>query len=234
MKPKLKLAEATTPEGQTMELHQHDGDFFISVNGQQLMTSFSHGSEEELGRMAVQPFRGARQPVVLVGGLGLGYTLKAVLESLPQSKAQVVVSEILPEIVDWNKEHMDVLHPNLLNDGRVSVKIQPVQQLIKEANETYHSILLDVDNGPSAFSGKENNELYSSQGLARLHSALKSGGLLSIWSAYSDPQFTKRLRKAGFDTSVVEVPAAHKGRKRRMHTIWLAKKGQYISQHTKA
>ena len=216
-----------------MVLHQHDEDFFISVNGQQLMTSFSHGSEEELGRMAVQPFRAARQPVVLVGGLGLGYTLRSVLESLQQSKAQVVVAEILPEIVDWNKGPMDSLHPNLLDDERVTIKVQPVQQLIKEANQTYHSILLDVDNGPSAFSGKDNNDLYSAQGLARLHNALKSGGLLSVWSAYSDPQFTKRLRKAGFDTSVVEVPAAHKGRKRRMHTIWLAKKGQYVSQHNK-
>lgn len=233
MKAQTKIAEATTPEGQVLELYTHDKDFFISSNGQHLMTSLAYGSEEELGRMACQPFRSARQPVILIGGLGMGFTLRAVVESVQQSKAQIVVAEILPEVVDWNKTHFDPLHPGLLDDNRVTVKIQPVQELIAAGNDTYHTIMLDVDNGPSAFTGENNDSLYTDKGLQQLNSALKSGGLLAVWSAYGDPKFTKKLRKAGFDTSVVEVPAAHKGRKRRMHTIWLARKGAYVSQHQK-
>ena len=234
MKPQIKIGEAPTPEGDILELIEHDKDMYICANGQHLMTSRAYGSEEELGRMACQPFREARQPIILIGGLGMGFTLRAVLESVPQSKAQVIVAEIIPEVVDWNKTHLDKYHPDLLKDNRIGIKIGPVQQAIKDANEDYHAIILDVDNGPSAFTGKDNNSLYSDQGLKAIHSALKSGGLLAVWSAYADPQFTKRLRKVGFDTSVVEVPAAHKGSKRRMHTIWLAKKGSYVSQHTKS
>ena len=231
MKPKVKLTEALTPEGDTLTLYHHDDNYIISVKGEVLMSSMAHGSEEELGRMACQPFRAARQPVILIGGLGLGFTLKAVLESVKQSKAKIIVSEIIPEVVDWNKQYFDDLHPGLLDDDRVVVKVKPVQKVIAEHTDAFHSIILDVDNGPSAFSGENNDALYSEAGLTRLHSALKSGGLLSIWSSYQDAKFTKRLRKAGFDTSVVEVPAAHKGRRRRMHTIWLARKGAYESQH---
>lgn len=231
MKPQVKIAEAITPEGEILELYEHDSNYFISANGQHLMTTLAYGSEEELGRMACQPFRAARQPKVLIGGLGMGFTLRAVVESLPQKMAVITVAEIIPQVVDWNREYLDGFHPGLLDDDRVSVKIGPVQDRIAEADETYHSILLDVDNGPSAFTGENNDSLYTDAGLKKIHTALKSGGLLAVWSAYSDDKFTKRLRKAGFDTSVVEVPAAHKGRKRRMHTIWLAKKGQYVSQN---
>lgn len=233
MKPKIKLAEAQTPEGETLELFEHDSDFFISVKGETLMSSVAYGSEQELGRMACQPFRAARQPIILVGGLGLGFTLKAVLESVSQSKAKIVVSEIIPEVVDWNKTFFDKFHPGLLDDIRVGIKLQPVQTIIAEQQDAFHTIILDVDNGPSAFSGEQNDDLYSASGLAKIYAALKSGGLLAVWSSYQDKNFTKRLRKAGFDTSFVEVPAAHKGRRRRMHTIWLARKGAYISQHKK-
>jgi len=231
MKAYVKLAEATTPEGDLLELYQHDQDFFISCKGERLMTSVAYGSEEELARMACQPFRMVRQPKVLIGGLGMGFTLRAALESLSQSKATVVVSEIIPEVIDWNKEYLDPLHPDLLSDDRIAIKVGAVQKVINGANKEYHAIMLDVDNGPSAFMGEDNDSLYSPQGLASAREALKDGGLLAVWSAYADPKFTKLLRKAGFDVSIVEVPAAHKGRKRRMHTIWLAKKGHYVTQN---
>ena len=128
MKPQIKLAEAKTPEGETLELYEHDGDMYISANGEFLMTSRAYGSEEELGRMACQPFRAARQPVVLIGGLGMGFTLRAVLESVPQTKAKIIVAEIIPEVVDWNRTHLDKFHKGLLDDPRVGLKIGPVQE----------------------------------------------------------------------------------------------------------
>lgn len=233
MKPQIKLAEALTPEGDLLELFSHDSHYHISSKGQQLMTTFSHGSEEELGRMACQPFRAARQPKILIGGLGMGFTLRSVVESLPQKLAHFTVAEILPEIVDWNRIYLDDFHPNLMEDPRIHVKIGPVQERIAEANESYHALLLDVDNGPSAFTGENNDSLYSQEGLSKIHCALKPGGLLAVWSAYKDNKFTQRLRKAGFDTSMVEVAASHKGKKKRQHIIWLAKKGEYESQNFK-
>ena len=129
MKPTIKLAETTTPEGEPLELHQHDKDFFISSRGQRLMTSFSHGSEEDLARLGCQPFRSARQPNILIGGLGMGFTLAAAVESLTNQKASFVVAELTTAVIDWNKTHMDSLHPGLFDDPRVIIKNAPVQSL---------------------------------------------------------------------------------------------------------
>ena len=234
MIPYRKLAETKTPEGESLELFEHDGSYFISSNGLRLMTSVAHGSEEELARIACQPFRSAKQPIVLIGGLGMCYTLSAAVESLGQKGATFIVAELTQAILDWNQTHMKDLHPGLLEDPRVRVKIKPVQKLIAEAQGTYSAIMLDVDNGPSAFHGEDNESLYSAEGIAAIKNALKEGGLLAVWSAYADAKFTKLLRKSGLDISVVEVPAAHKGRKNRLHTIWIARKGDYISQNSPA
>jgi len=234
MKPYTKLAETETPEGESLELFEHDGSYFISSDGQRLMTSLAHGSEEELARIACQPFRLARQPVVLIGGLGMGYTLAAAVDSLPQKGASFVVAELTEAILDWNKTHMKDLHPSLLDDPRVAVRLKPVQQVMLESSKTFSAIMLDVDNGPSAFHGEENNDLYTLDGIHLAKNALKEGGILAVWSAYKDHKYTKLLRKSGMDVSVIEVPAAHKGRKNRLHTIWIAKKGEYVSQNAKA
>lgn len=232
MKPYQKLAETVTPEGEPLELFEHDGEFFISSHGERLMTSVAHGSEEELARMACQPFRPARQPKVLVGGLGMGFTLAAAVESLPQQGASFVVAELTQGVLEWNQTYLKGIHPGLLDDQRVSVKVKPVQEIMATAeNGEYSVIMLDVDNGPSAFHGEQNESLYTLEGLNTAKRALKEGGILAVWSAYPDKKFTKLLRKANFDVSEVEVPAAHKGRKRRMHTIWLARNGSYISQN---
>ncbi len=232
MKPYNKLAETLTPEGESLELFEHDGSFFISSNGNRLMTSLAHGSEEELARIACQPFRPAKQPVVLVGGLGMCFTLAAAVESLPQKGASFIVAELTQAILEWNQTYMKGLHLGLLDDARVTVKLKPVQQLIAEANDHYSAIMLDVDNGPSAFHGSDNDSIYSLEGIHAAKNALKDGGILAVWSAYSDPKYTKLLRKAELEVSVIEVPAAHKGRKNRLHTIWIAKKGAYISQNS--
>ncbi len=231
MKPYKKLAETKTPEGESLELFEHDGSFFISSNGQRLMTSLAHGSEEELARIACQPFRPAKQPIVLIGGLGMCYTLSAAVESLPQKGASFIVAELTDAILEWNKTYMKDMHPGLLDDPRVTVKLKPVQKLIADAKDYYSAIMLDVDNGPSAFHGENNDDIYSLEGIYAAKNALKNGGILAVWSAYSDPKYTKLLRKAELDVSVIEVPAAHRGRKNRLHTIWIAKKGEYISQN---
>ena len=227
MKPNTKIAEATTPEGEPLELIEHDGTFMICSQGQQLMTSFSHGSEETLAELACSPFRPVHQPKILIGGLGMGYTLAAATRALTGNRVQFTCAELTSTIVDWNRTHLAHLNPGLLDDPRVTIKISPVQKLIRKSQGEYHAIILDVDNGPSAFHGKKNNSLYTLQGLREINAALKGGGLLAVWSARSDSAFTKTLRKAGFDVSENAVSAAHKGTKRRSHTIWLAKKKSY-------
>lgn len=234
MKQYTKLAETLTPEGEPLDLFEHDGEFFISSRGERLMTSIAYGSEEELARMACQPFRPARQPKVLVGGLGMCFTLSAAVESLPQLGAKFEVAELTQGIVEWNKTYLKDLHPGLLDDPRIKIRVSPVQKIMAEATAEYSAIMLDVDNGPSAFHGEENASIYTMEGLLSAKNALKDGGILAVWSAYPDKKFTKLLRKAGYsDVSDVEVPASHRGRKRRMHTIWLAKKGEYVSQNRK-
>ncbi len=227
MKPYIHIAKTITPEGEPLELIEHDGVYIIASNGEQLMTSFSHGSEETLAELACSPFKPVNQPRILVGGLGMGYTLSAALKTLPNKRAKFIVAELTSAIVDWNKTHLAHLHPGLLDDERIEIKIQPVQKLIRQAQGDYHAILLDVDNGPSAFHGKKNDSLYNIQGLREIQQALKGGGILAVWSARSDKAFTKTLRKAGFDVSENAVPAAHRGTKRRTHTIWLARKKSY-------
>ena len=227
MKPYRKIADTTTPEGEQLELIEHDGTFMICSNGEQLMTSFSHGSEETLAELACAPFKPVNQPRFLIGGLGMGYTLAAATRTVTKKRAHFTVAELTPAIVDWNRTHLSHLNPGLLDDDRITVKLQPVQKLIRQANGDYHAILLDVDNGPSAFHGKNNDSLYTLKGLREIQHALKGGGILAIWSARSDKAFTKTLRKAGFDVSENTVAAAHKGAKRRMHTIWLARKKSY-------
>lgn len=233
MKQYNKLAETVTPEGEPLELFEHDGEFFISSHGERLMTSIAYGSEEELARMTCQPLRPARQPRVLIGGLGMCFTLSAAVESLPQVGAQFVVAELTQGVVDWNKTYLKGLHPGLLDDQRIQIKVSPVQELIAQADSEYGAIMLDVDNGPSAFHGENNESIYTLEGLHAAKKALKEGGILAVWSAYPDKKFAKLLRKAKFDVSEIEVPASHKGRKRRMHTIWLARNGAYQSQNKK-
>lgn len=231
MKPTVLLDEATTPEGDHLGLYAHDGKYFLKANGAQLMTSFATASEEELARLACAPLRPARQPHVLIGGLGLGYTLAAACRALPQGGARFTVVELLPEVVRWNRTHLAALHPGLWEDPRIEVRTGDVREAIADAGEeSYGAILLDTDNGPEAFVGQGNDALYTAEGLRALARVLKPGGLLGVWSAQDDPKFEKRLRQAGYDVSRSEVPAAHRGKRKRRHLIWLARKGSYPSQ----
>ncbi len=233
MKPIVQLAEATTPDGSHLALCEHDGKYFLKADGAQLMTSFAHASEEHLARVACASSRPAAQPRILIGGLGLGYTLAEACRALPQSRAHFTVAEIVPEVLQWNRQHLSHLHPGLWDDPRVSVEFVDIVALLQSAPMPYNVIILDADNGPEAVAGSHNKGLHTVAGLDLAHGALKEGGLLAVWSATSDPGIEKRLRNAGYDVTTELVPAAHKGKRRRQHTVWLARKGTYQSQHHK-
>ena len=233
MKPIVQLAETTTPDGALLALCEHDGTYFLKADGAQLTTSFAHAAEEHLARLACAPFRPASQPSILIGGLGLGYTLAAACEALPQSRAQFTVAEPVPEIHAWNRQHLADLHPGLWDDPRVEVRYEGIAELLASSAQAVNAILMDTDHGPegSARSSQPAADIGLCMNLA--YEALKEGGLLAVWSASSDPAFEKRLRQCGFDVSTELVPVAHKAKRRRHQTIWLARKGTYQSQHQK-
>jgi len=224
MKPNVTLAETKTPNGARMTLVEHDGSYCIRVNGQQLMHSSVSTSEIELGRLgcARQPNRGAATRV-LIGGLGLGFTLKSVLESTGP-KAVVHVSELFPEIVAWNRTFLAGLNGGALADRRVTVLEQDVRAIIRRAARTpYDAIVLDIDNGTTAMVKDENNQLYSERGLEQIAQALKPGGRAAIWSACPDAVIEKRLTRAGFQVQAVPAKLYAQAR-RATYMIYVADK----------
>ena len=234
MKPIVQIAEAWAPDGSHLALCEHDETYFLKADGVQLLTSFAHASEQHLARLACAPFRPAAQPRILIGGLGLGFTLAEACRALPQSRAQFTVAEVVPELHQWNRRHLGHLHPGLWDDPRVTVCYQGLAELLAAAaaSAPFNAILIDADHGLHTMT-EPGHGLHSAAGLDLARGALKEGGLLAVWSAGSDPAFEKRLRNSGFVVDTELVPAAHKGKRRRQHTICLARKGSYQSQHQK-
>jgi spermidine synthase len=224
MKPNVTLAETRTPNGARMTLVEHDGSYCIRVNGQQLMHSSVSTSEIELGKLACarHPGRGAATRV-LIGGLGLGFTLKSVLECVGP-KAAVHVAELFPEIVQWNRTHLAALNGKLLEDKRVTVFVDDIRGIIRgAARAPYDAIALDIDNGTTAMVKDDNNQLYSEWGMQQIALALKPGGRVAVWSACPDAVIEKRLTKAGFQ--VQAVPARLYARaKRAAYMIYVGDK----------
>lgn len=202
-------------------LYERDGAFTIRVNGLELMTSRAHGSEEDLAKLSLARVR-SKRPKVLVGGLGMGFTLRAVLDAVPNS-AKVMVAEILPAIVEWNRNLLAHLARSPLDDPRVAVVERDVAEIIAAGPSAFDAVLLDVDNGPAALTVSENERLYGSAGLAAIHRCLRDGGVLGVWSAGPDRAFEKRLAKAGFKVSTETVPA-RRGAKGPKHTIFIAQR----------
>jgi spermidine synthase len=198
LKPNLKLAETRTPDGAQLTLHEHDGSYCIRLDGQDLMHSDTSASEVLLGELAAALLAKPGPVRVLIGGMGLGYTLKAVLAKAGP-KALVEVGELMPEVVEWNRTFMAGLNGKLLDDPRVKVRLGDVVETIARARpESYDALLLDVDNGPSPMVRAGNVRLYGPRGLEVLKSKLRPGGRLAIWSACPDRSFEARLRAAGF------------------------------------
>jgi spermidine synthase len=222
MKPHLKLAETLTPDGARLSLHSHDGNFCIRVNGQELMHSAAASSEQQLGELATEAIT-TRPARILIGGLGLGFTLKSVLEKSGPDVA-VDVAELFPAVVEWNRTFLAGLNGALLADPRVKVLVGDVGQVLSRAAAVpYDAILLDIDNGPTAMVQANNSGHYRAQGIQRIATALKPGGRAAIWSAKTDHAFETRLKKAGF--TVKAVPAKlYATAKRSTYTIYLADK----------
>lgn len=221
MVPRELLATANVPGGgDPLRLIRRGAEFSIMLGANELMNSRLSGSEEALATLAYARLAAVDAPCVLIGGLGMGFTLRAALGTFGP-RAAITVAELVPEIVDWARGPMAHLHGGTLNDGRVRISIGDVGAMIRAARSQYDAILLDVDNGPDGLSREENDALYSPAGLAQARSALRPGGVLAVWSSGPDPRFTARLRKAGFETWEETVRARATGGGAR-HTIWLA------------
>ena len=186
----------------------------------ELMNSRQHASERLLAERAVEAF-GQPPQTVLIGGLGMGFTLRAALDALNGS-ARVTVAELLPAVVQWNREHMGGLAGEPLEDPRVHVHVGDVDDLLDGVHHTYDLILLDTDNGPEGTSRDENEDLYTMAGLKRAHRALTPGGILAVWSAFPSSEFTRRLERSGFDAKVTQARAY--GKRGARHVIWLARR----------
>lgn len=224
MKPWVVLDRAAIPGGGELTLSQRARDFAIRVGRDELMSSMSHGSEDALARLAFarHSHAGPRpQRQVLIGGLGMGFTLAAALRDAGPDDHLIVV-ELIPAVVAWNRGPLAHLAGNPLSDPRVEVHAGDVAKLLRSARATYDLILLDVDNGPSALTSSANHWLYGTAGLASTFAALRPGGVLAIWSAGHDQAFTKRLRTTGFQVELAEA-RAHGNRGSRF-VIWLALK----------
>ena len=223
MNPWVLLDEVEVPgDGGKMKLYQRAFEFSISVKNEELMNSRMHGSEDALAELTCNRIADRKNPRVLIGGLGMGFTLSAALEHLGEN-AHVVVAELVPAVVQWNRTHLSELAGRPLEDPRVTVRESDVRLVIKEQSAAYDAILLDVDNGPDGLTHEGNDRLYTHGGLAAIKTALKPGGILGVWSAEPDKSFSKRLRGSGFGMKEISVRARGK-RGGRRHTIWLAEK----------
>jgi len=221
VKPFQLLGEAHSPDGTVIQLTRRDDEYVILAAGRHLMSSRMHASEESLAALGCRRAAALTQPAVLIGGLGMGYTLRAALDLLP-AKATIVVAELIPEIVEWNRGPLAPLATNPLADPRVRIEIANVVATLRASSAEFDAILLDVDNGPGAFTDSANAALYSAPGIAAAHTSLNPGGTLAIWSAHEDPKFAHRLRAASF-TVHTERSRAHANKGPR-HTIYLAQK----------
>jgi spermidine synthase len=217
VKPWKTLATAGGEQGRPLLLQERDGVFVIRVGGHPLMSSAQHGSEQSMARAALEQRRGAAR--VLIGGLGLGYTVRAALDLLPPD-AEVVVAELFAAVVEWNRGPLAHLACAPLDDPRVRVEVDDVRRVMSRPGPPFDAILLDVDNGPQALSRAGNEALYSREGLHAAHRALRSGGILVVWSAGPDARFLRRLGEAGFQARERAV-AAREGSGSR-HTLFVA------------
>ncbi|MCW2369680.1 spermidine synthase [Sphingobium sp. B11D3D] len=222
MKPREHLGTAKVPGGEDLRLFRRGDDFMIVLDRNELMNSRMSGSEKALALMTLErlPTRAGRH--LLIGGYGMGFTLRAALGAL-DAQAKVTVAELVPEIIEWARGPMAELAAGCLDDSRVDLVHSDVAELIEDGQGRYDAILLDVDNGPDGLTVPANDRLYSARGLSQAMRALKPGGILAVWSAGSDEAFTRRLKSAGFIVDEVAVKARENGKGPR-HVIWFAQR----------
>jgi spermidine synthase len=223
MTPWVLIDTAQVPgDGGELRLYQRGDEFSIKVEGRgELMNSRVHGSEDALAKHSCARLADCVKPQLLIGGLGMGFTLAEALRHVG-SHAQVVVAELVPAVVSWNRGPLGKYAGHPLEDPRVSVREGDVARIIEAARQAYDAILLDVDNGPEGLTRKDNDWLYGMDGLNAAYTALRGGGVLAVWSAGPDQKFLQRLRKVGFE--VEEVCVRSRGSKGARHIIWFARR----------
>lgn len=200
------LGRTATPDGDEVVLTRHGSEYLISASGRPLMSSRMHGSEEALARFGCERARTRPEPCCLVGGLGMGFTVRAALDVLPAG-ATVVVAELIADIVTWNRGPLAALAAHPLQDRRVVVEVGDVLEVMRTNVARFDAVLLDVDNAPVAFTTASNSNLYSDTGLATLRRSLRPGGVAAVWSAHEDRRFEQRMCHAGFRVRVERVRA---------------------------
>ena len=211
MKQRERLATAQTPDGGEMVLYHHDRDFEIRINGQQLMNSRQHESELEMARLGCAHLTACTQPSILIGGLGMGYTLRQTLDML-SPYAKVVVSELLTAVIEWNRVFLGDLNAYALSDERVDLAIGDVFNLISNSKNGFDAILLDIDNGPSAITDSGNQRLYSPEGIRICREALRQQGCLTVWSPEPCKEFELLLMGGKFHVRRFRAPAYKKSK----------------------
>ena len=226
MKPRVRIAETRTPDGGNMVLYQHGRDFTIQINGQDLMNSRQHESEMELARLGCAHLAGRKAPSILIGGLGMGYTLRQALDML-SPHAKVVVSELLGVVVEWNREFLGELNDQPMDDERVDIKTGDIVELISCSTRRFDAILLDIDNGPSEMTDSGNRRLYSRVGILACRRALRDLGCLALWSAEPSKKFEQLLMSCRFHVRRFRV-SAYKGSKSQSRFVWVAGEDKVI------
>ncbi|MEZ2221278.1 spermidine synthase [Rhizobium sp. RCC_161_2] len=222
MIPWTLLDTAKIPNGGgELRLKQRGQEFSIMLGTNELMNSRLSGSERALATLSCEKIKGRAAPHILIGGLGMGFTLRAALGEL-SGDAKVTVAELVPAVVAWARGPMAVVFDNCLDDPRVVIHEGDVRPLIRASKATYDAILLDVDNGPDGITHEANDGLYDFKGLKAAHDALRPGGILAVWSSGPDRDFTRRLRDTGF--TVEEINTRANGKSGARHVIWLAVK----------
>ncbi|HEY8568188.1 hypothetical protein [Microbulbifer sp.] len=224
MKPWIELGTANIPnDGGILTLRQRDQEFSISLSGPrgELMNSRRFHSEQQLSVLGCAHLKNHENARVVVGGMGMGYTLAAALDALPPS-AEVIVADLIPEVVEWNRGPLGACAGRPLDDSRVVVHIGDVGELLVNHNGSYDAVLLDVDNGPEGLTHSDNNWLYSIEGTSSIYNSLTPGGVLAVWSAGPDTMYVSRLKKAGFQVEVKTV--RERPGKGARHAIFMAKK----------
>ena len=226
MKPRTKLATIDTPDGGEMSLYEHDGHYLITVNGRDLMTSRQYESELALATLGCGHLENHESATVLIGGLGMGYTLRQTLDILGVN-ASVTVGELLSDVVEWNREYLGALTDHPLDDKRTTIAVGDVVKLIHKSKGQYDAILLDVDNGPDAMTDVGNDRLYGYNGIRACKQALRKNGILAIWSCHPCKNYEQRLVQCKLHVRRYRVPA-YKGAKSQSHFIWLASENESL------
>ena len=225
MLPWTLLDTAQVPGGGgELRLMRRGAEFSIMLGANELMNSRRGGSEEALAAIACERIRTRERPRILIGGLGMGFTLRAALAALG-TEARIVVAELVPAVVAWARSSMAEVFGKSLTDPRVSIRETDVGDLIRSGRWPYDAILLDVDNGPEGLTRKSNDRLYDLEGLSAARAMLRSGGVLAVWSSGPNPGFTQRLRKTGFDVDELRV-RANGARGGARHVIWIATRAE--------